>query len=163
MRLSCFLTSAKLIRGGRYDVQRSQGPLLKSRASNPGLSTSQRTKRASLLVPSPKRMLRAIPSAWAIYALTLLSQAHNTSIPLAAPPSSQPLSRNLLSFSIEQDRWPDWTGVDSRNEFTHNALQNLAQLTGKPPKIRVGANSEDHTVWSPSVTVSAHTSSLSAP
>jgi hypothetical protein len=29
----------------------------------------------------------------------------------------------------------------------------LQQLTGQPPKIRVGANSEDHTVWSPTVTV----------
>ena len=79
--------------------------------------------------------------------------AINISLPVTPPPNAQPLSRTLLSFSIEQDRWPDWTGVDARNEFTHAALSNLAQLTGQPPKIRVGANSEDHTVFDPTVTV----------
>ncbi|KIP06086.1 glycoside hydrolase family 79 protein [Phlebiopsis gigantea 11061_1 CR5-6] len=74
-------------------------------------------------------------------------------LPTIAPPTSQPLSNTLLSFSIEQDRWPDWSGIDSRNEFTYNALTRLAGLTGRPPKIRVGANSEDHTVWDPTVTV----------
>lgn len=77
----------------------------------------------------------------------------NVSVPILAPSDSQALTPTLLSFSIEQDRWPDWTGVDSRNEFTVSALENLAQLTGQPPKIRVGANSEDHTTWSPTVTV----------
>ncbi|EKM58753.1 glycoside hydrolase family 79 protein [Phanerochaete carnosa HHB-10118-sp] len=77
----------------------------------------------------------------------------NVTLPIFAPPTSQPLSNTLLSFSIEQDRWPDWTGIDSRNEFTHAALSNLAELTGRPPKIRVGANSEDKTVWDPTVTV----------
>lgn len=83
------------------------------------------------------------------------SSSSNVSItlPTVAPPTSQPLSNTLLSFSIEQDRWPDWSGVDSRNEFTHSALTRLAGLTGRPPKIRVGANSEDHTVWDPTVTV----------
>ncbi|KAK7692779.1 hypothetical protein QCA50_004412 [Cerrena zonata] len=44
-------------------------------------------------------------------------------------------------------------GCDSRNEFTFNALDNYAKLTGKPSKIRVGADSEDHTTWSPTVTI----------
>ncbi|GJE97273.1 glycoside hydrolase family 79 protein [Phanerochaete sordida] len=74
-------------------------------------------------------------------------------LPIFASSDSQPLSNTLLSFSIEQDRWPDWTGIDERNEFTHAALTNLAHLTGRPPKIRVGANSEDKTVWDPTVTV----------
>lgn len=47
----------------------------------------------------------------------------------------------------------EWAGIDQRNQFTHNALVNLQQLTGQPPKIRVGANSEDHTVWSPAVSI----------
>ena len=47
----------------------------------------------------------------------------------------------------------DWAGIDQPNEFTHNALVNLQGLTGQPPKIRVGANSEDHTLWSPTVTI----------
>ncbi|OJT07649.1 Beta-glucuronidase [Trametes pubescens] len=82
-----------------------------------------------------------------------LVSAINVSIPVSAPGNSQGLLPTLLSFSIEQDRWPEWTGVDSRNEFTHNALLNYAALTGQPPNIRVGANSEDHTFWSPTVTI----------
>lgn len=77
----------------------------------------------------------------------------NVAIPAKAPSNSEPLSSTLVSFSIEQDRWPDWTGVDVRNEFTFNALSNYAALTGKPPNIRVGANSEDHTTWSPTETL----------
>lgn len=51
----------------------------------------------------------------------------------------------------------DWVGTTERNQFTYNALTNLEALTGSPPKIRVGANSEDHTTWSPTVTVSSST------
>ena len=79
--------------------------------------------------------------------------ALNVSIPFVTPDSARELVSTLVSFSLEQDRWPDWVGVDERNEFTANALDNLAKLTGQPPKIRVGANSEDHTTWSPTVTV----------
>ncbi|KAG6853789.1 hypothetical protein C0991_001378 [Blastosporella zonata] len=43
------------------------------------------------------------------------------------------------------DRWTDWAGTTSRNEFFFNTLDNLKQLTGQPPHIRIGANSEDHT------------------
>ena len=79
--------------------------------------------------------------------------AVNVSVPTSVPSGAQTLSPTLVSFSIEQDRWPDWVGTDSPNEFTTNALLNYAELTGTPPDIRVGANSEDHTVWSPSVTI----------
>ena len=81
--------------------------------------------------------------------LSPLASAVNISLPLSAPSSSQPLSRTLVSLSIEQDRWPDWTGTKTRNQFTFNALQNFAELTGQPPKLRVGADSEDHTFWAP--------------
>ncbi|KAM5531319.1 hypothetical protein V8D89_015034 [Ganoderma adspersum] len=79
--------------------------------------------------------------------------AVNVSIPATSPFGSQSLAPTLVSFSIEGDRWPDWSGVSSRNEFTHSALTTLGKLTGAPPKIRVGANSEDRTVWSPTVTI----------
>lgn len=78
----------------------------------------------------------------------------NVSIPIAPPNTSQSLSPTLISFSIEQDRWPEWVGVQNRNEFTFNALDNYARLTGEPPKLRVGADSEDRTTWSPDVDVS---------
>ncbi|KAI0751865.1 glycoside hydrolase family 79 protein [Daedaleopsis nitida] len=79
--------------------------------------------------------------------------AIDVSVPLTPPSGAQNLSRTLVSFSIEQDNWPDWTGTSSRNEFVHTALGNLGVLTGQPPKIRVGANSEDHTFFSPTVTI----------
>ncbi len=81
------------------------------------------------------------------------SSAVNVSLPLSPPSGSHSLAPTLVSFSLEQDCWPDWSGVDSRNEFTNRALENYAELTGEPPKIRVGANSEDHTFWSPTVTI----------
>ena len=96
----------------------------------------------------------------AILSVPLCVSAVNVSVPVTPPDSSQPLSSTLISFSLEQDRWPDWVGIDSRNEFTFNALDNYAKLTGKPSKIRVGADSEDHTTWSPTVTVGSLECSL---
>ena len=96
----------------------------------------------------------------AVVALPLLASvvaAVNVTIPTTPPSGAQNLSSTLVSFSIEQDRWPDWAGTDARNEFVHSALSNLAALTGTPPKIRVGADSEDHTVWSPTVTINEDT------
>ncbi|CDO69470.1 Glycoside Hydrolase Family 79 protein [Trametes cinnabarina] len=92
-------------------------------------------------------------AAFVLYVSGRSVSAINVSLPISAPGGSQPLSPTLLSFSIEQDRWPDWTGTNARNQFTHSALLNYAALTGQPPNIRVGANSEDHTFWSPTVTV----------
>ncbi|KAH9928926.1 glycoside hydrolase family 79 protein [Fomitopsis serialis] len=74
-------------------------------------------------------------------------------VPVLQPTKSLPLASTLLSFSIEQDNWPEWSGIDERNEFTYSALTTYANLTGQPPKLRVGADSEDHTVWSPTVTI----------
>ncbi|KAF8520875.1 glycoside hydrolase family 79 protein [Hysterangium stoloniferum] len=91
-------------------------------------------------------------SLWEIQAATP-NTAASVSVAKSAPSNAEPLVSTHVSFSIEQDRWPDWTGIDSRNEFTHTALVNLQSITGQPPKIRVGANSEDHTLFSPTVTV----------
>ncbi|KAI0666081.1 glycoside hydrolase family 79 protein [Trametes maxima] len=96
---------------------------------------------------------RLLAAALVLYASRWTVSALNVSLPISPPGNSQALSPTLLSFSIEQDRWPDWAGVWSRNEFTHDALLNYAALTGHPPNIRVGANSEDHTFWSPTVTI----------
>ena len=70
-----------------------------------------------------------------------------------APPGAPTPAPTLLAFSLEQDRWPAWAGVAARNAFTHSALAAYAALTGRPPKLRVGADSEDRTVWAPTVTV----------
>lgn len=97
-----------------------------------------------------------LPIAALLAAISVLhlAGAVNVTLPFSPPSGAQPLSRTLISFSLEQDRWSDWAGVRSRNEFTHKALVNYEHLTGEPPKIRVGANSEDNTFWSPTVTIS---------
>lgn len=98
-------------------------------------------------------MLRIL-SLLSVTALHLAAtSAFNVSLPSSPPSGSQPLARTLVSFSLEQDRWPDWSGIISRNDFTYNALINYAELTGEPPKIRVGADSADHTFWSPTVMI----------
>ncbi|KAJ6544845.1 glycoside hydrolase family 79 protein [Mycena vulgaris] len=70
----------------------------------------------------------------------------------SAPDGNAPLiSRSLVSLSIEQDRWPEWVGTSSKNSFFLNTLENLNAITGAPPDIRIGANSEDHTQFSTNV------------
>lgn len=81
------------------------------------------------------------------------AQTVSLNIPLAAPSNAVSLDPALVSFSIEQDRWPDWAGIDAPNTFFLNTLGNLAQRTGTPPWIRIGANSEDHTDFSNHVDV----------
>lgn len=77
------------------------------------------------------------------------------SVPASAPSDAPVVSRSLISFSIEQDRWTDWAGNTSRNQFFYNILDNVKQITGIPPFVRVGADSEDHTDFSFNVEVSA--------
>jgi hypothetical protein len=82
--------------------------------------------------------------------------AINISIAASTPAGATRVSPALFSFSIEQDRWPDWvinTTTGATNTFTLNAWNNLKELTGEPPWIRIGANSEDRTDFSPNVKV----------
>ena len=81
------------------------------------------------------------------------------SVPPSVPPTSRPLDPALISFSIEQDRWPEWIATnspsfDQPNTFFLNALDNLKQRTGAVPWIRIGANSEDRTNFNNRVRVS---------
>jgi hypothetical protein len=101
-----------------------------------------------------------IPSPWHARLLLLtfgytfcLAQVPVT-IPLAAPATAQAVSRSLFSFSIEQDRWIDWIGQGPANPFFFNTLNNLKEIVHEPPRIRIGANSEDRTTFNPQVQVS---------
>ncbi|KAJ3863316.1 glycoside hydrolase family 79 protein [Lentinula novae-zelandiae] len=69
----------------------------------------------------------------------------NVSVSLAAPSNASFVSPSYLSFSIEQDRWTDWAGLDTRNEFFYNALTNIEDIAGELPRLRVGADSADRT------------------
>ncbi|KAJ7635010.1 glycoside hydrolase family 79 protein [Roridomyces roridus] len=74
----------------------------------------------------------------------------SVTIPIGAG-SAPSISRNHLGLSIEQDRWLDWAGNATRNSFFFNCLDNIVKITGVPPKIRIGADSEDHTDFNPNV------------
>jgi hypothetical protein len=74
--------------------------------------------------------------------------AIEVTIPLVAPPDAASVLGNLVSLSIEQDRWVDWAGTTKPNTFFNNILDNLVQITKTPPFIRIGADSEDHTDFS---------------
>ncbi|KAJ7475659.1 glycoside hydrolase family 79 protein [Mycena latifolia] len=76
----------------------------------------------------------------------------------SSPDKNAPLiSKSLVSLSIEQDRWPEWAGTSSKNHFFFNTLENLKSITGAPPAIRIGANSEDKTNYNPAQTEYAET------
>ncbi|KAF8072084.1 glycoside hydrolase family 79 protein [Lyophyllum atratum] len=75
----------------------------------------------------------------------------NVAIPLVPPSAAATISPSLFSFSIEQDRWTDWVGSTSRNQFFFNTLDNLGRLTGVPPQIRVGADSEDRATFNAAI------------
>lgn len=74
--------------------------------------------------------------------------AIEVTIPLVAPPGAASVLGNLVSLSIEQDRWIDWAGTTKPNAFFNNVLDNLVQITKTPPFLRIGADSEDHTDFS---------------
>ena len=96
---------------------------------------------------------------------SVIAQATATvtiSVPPSAPPNSRQLDPALVSLSLEQDRWPDWTATnapsyDRPNTFFLNALDNLKQRSGAVPWLRIGANSADHTNFNPNVEVCRRT------
>ena len=88
-----------------------------------------------------------------IVAALAVSAQVTVDVPLN-PPSSGPLvSGSLVALSIEQHRWLDWSGEASTNDFFFNALDNLKSITGEATRIRIGADSEDHTNFNPGVQV----------
>ena len=83
----------------------------------------------------------------------LVASAVTVTIPLSAPRNAPSVAPDLVSLSIEQDRWVDWAGITEKNQFFYNALDNLVQITNSPPFIRIGAVSEDLTNFSYDVEV----------
>ncbi|KAH6909159.1 hypothetical protein BKA70DRAFT_1277653 [Coprinopsis sp. MPI-PUGE-AT-0042] len=82
-----------------------------------------------------------------------LCQSLNVSVPLDidyGPGGTTPrFESDHIGFSLEGDRWLDWAGSTSRNEFFYNILMNIKFYTNTPPPVRVGANSEDRTHFNP--------------
>ncbi|KAJ5489322.1 L-xylulose reductase [Penicillium diatomitis] len=66
------------------------------------------------------------------------------------PEDSEPVSRDLQSFSLEFAFFPDYAGnKSSPNLFSRNLLQNFKNITGVYPKVRVGGTSQDNSIFYP--------------
>ncbi|KAJ3546313.1 hypothetical protein NMY22_g2103 [Coprinellus aureogranulatus] len=86
----------------------------------------------------------AVAQVIALYLpVALAATSLTVTVPAELKSQFRPVAPDLISFSIEQDRWLDWVGSSKRNEFFYNALDNLKQLAGVPPRIRVGGRSQD--------------------
>ncbi|KAF1984509.1 glycoside hydrolase family 79 protein [Aulographum hederae CBS 113979] len=67
--------------------------------------------------------------------------------------ASQPVSKAFISYSIESSSFPYFTGnVTSPNAFSLTLLENIGNLTGTKPYIRVGGKPQDLAVYDGSQT-----------
>ena len=107
------------------------------------------------LVSNPFVMLSAILLQFVWFTLRWPpTSAISVPVPTSAPSDAPTISPSHISLSIEQDRWVDWIGPGTRNEFFFNALNNLKVLSGEATRLRIGADSEDHTNFNSAVQVS---------
>ncbi|TVY52112.1 Beta-glucuronidase [Lachnellula cervina] len=85
----------------------------------------------------------------------ILEFAHGSTIELSsAPPkdASDPIPEAFVSYSIEFSSFPDFAGNNSSpNTFSNNLLNNLGNLTGTKPYIRVGGNTQDYALYNDSL------------
>lgn len=71
------------------------------------------------------------------------SSGSSVSISSEAPNGAPVVPKDVVSFSIEYRHLSQFTGsLDEPNEFSKNLLDNLKNLTGKYPLIRVGGGSQ---------------------
>lgn len=61
-------------------------------------------------------------------------------LPFDQPTNAEKLDPQLVGFSIELDRWPDWAGrqVGQPNQFVHSVMRQLTDRSGAPPYFRIG-------------------------
>ena len=60
----------------------------------------------------------------------------------------------FVSYSIEFAFWPDYAGnLSAPNTFSNNLLDNIGNLTGTKPYIRVGGNTQDYAIFNRSLSV----------
>ncbi|KAK1752530.1 family 79 putative glycoside hydrolase [Echria macrotheca] len=81
---------------------------------------------------------------------------HQYPVPrLYTPNTTSPdVLESFTSLSIELSSFPSYAGnLSHPNYFSKTLLTNLAHLSGSPPYIRVGGNTQDYALYSPSLTV----------
>ncbi|CAN8101169.1 unnamed protein product [Discula destructiva] len=66
--------------------------------------------------------------------------------------SNTPFPDAFVSYSIEFSSFPDFAGNNcAPNDFSHNLLNNIGNLTGTKPHIRVGGNTQDYALYNASL------------
>lgn len=134
-----------------FDIRFSKPPSDRDNAQNREATVLRRYKGKGLRQCQRRAMVPSMHLSILFLFFLRITSGLDVSIPTAPPiPRAPKISPSFVSFSIEQDRWTDWVGLTSRNQFFINTLENLQDLTGVPPQIRIGANSEDHTNFNPS-------------
>ncbi|PSR87157.1 glycoside hydrolase family 79 protein [Coniella lustricola] len=66
--------------------------------------------------------------------------------------ANQPFADAFVSYSIEFSSFPDFAGNNSvPNTYSNNLLNNIGNLTGTKPYIRVGGNTQDYALYNSSL------------
>ncbi|PIA90559.1 Beta-glucuronidase [Cercospora beticola] len=74
----------------------------------------------------------------------------------SAPSDAGVPLESFVTYSIEFSSFPDFAGNKSApNEFSDNLLENLGNLQGTKPHIRVGGNTQDYAVFNESLDVAS--------
>ncbi|MCJ1391438.1 hypothetical protein MMC18_004302 [Xylographa bjoerkii] len=75
---------------------------------------------------------------------------------IAPTTASQPVPEAFVSFAIDFGHFPDFAGnVSTPNFFSNNLLNNIGNLTGTKPYIRVGGTSADEALYNVSLQTTA--------
>nr|POE51568.1 beta-glucuronidase [Quercus suber] len=70
------------------------------------------------------------------------------SVGISAPSGAVPPLDAFVSFSIEFSSFPDFAGnLSHPNTFSDNLLENIGNLAGTRPYIRVGGNTQDYAIF----------------
>ncbi|KAL2012885.1 hypothetical protein VTN00DRAFT_410 [Thermoascus crustaceus] len=70
----------------------------------------------------------------------------------ASEEAGAPVLSPFVSFSIEFAFFPDFAGnLSYPNRFSNQLLDNLAEIQGKKPLIRVGGNTQDYALFDPTL------------
>ncbi|KAI5358349.1 Putative glycoside hydrolase superfamily, beta-glucuronidase [Septoria linicola] len=106
-------------------------------------------------------MARTIILSSIIAGVASAAQAHGlflerttVSAPQVPPSGAGVPLESFVTYSIEFSSFPDFTGnISHPNNFSNNLLNNLADLQGTKPYIRVGGNTQDYAIFDKSLSV----------
>lgn len=87
-------------------------------------------------------------------AILPLAGASPARVSLMEPEGTRP-GRSFISYSIELSSFPDFAGNKSNpNIFSDNLLNNLGNIAGTKPYVRVGGNTQDYALYNASLKTS---------